>query len=238
MEGFSPVGRAAGSSIVGRGEQAIGRIAGGLKWPQWSEKSEVGKAVGTGMGTRLEQPGPEQGAGRFGTCPPEGSRAMSSEVVAFEPAISASSRLKSTDRSDFETTRWLQPAQAERGAPRPWTRSTINAPAAHRASRSKRMDLITPSPPNATRHARADQSGIRILREMSIRNDHATDDCTDQDTLSRYHLSSRARKIVRRVRLVARPGTDGTGHSHPIPSRSEASGRGARGRITSVGGLA
>ncbi len=149
MEGFSPAGRAAGSSIVGPSGPAIGRIAGGLKWPQWSEESGAENAVGTGMGTCLEQPGPEQGLGRSGPGAFRGSRVMSSEILMDGPAIIASSRLTSRSRSDSETTRWLQTAQAERGAPRPWTRSTINAPAAHRASRSKRMDLITPSPSSA-----------------------------------------------------------------------------------------
>jgi len=55
-----------------------------------------------------------------------------------------SSRLKSSSRSELEETRWLQPAQAERGVQRPWNRSNISAPIPHRPSRSKRMDLIAP----------------------------------------------------------------------------------------------
>jgi hypothetical protein len=143
MEGFCTLGRAAGSSIVRIGGEALGRIARVLKLPHWSKRSESRKTVGTGMGTRLEQPGPEQGAGRLGPC--SSLSGPSAESDADEPlTMRGSSRLKSSNRSEREETRWLQPAQAERGAPRPWNRSSISAPIPHRSSRSKRMDLIAP----------------------------------------------------------------------------------------------
>ena len=67
-------------------------------------------------------------------------------AVRDEPVIRSSSRLKSSRRSDCEVTRWLQPAHADRGAPRPWARSSTSAPIPHRNSRSEPpMDLITTS---------------------------------------------------------------------------------------------
>ena len=42
--------------------------------------------------------------------------------------IRSSSRWKSSRRSDCEVTRWLQPAHADPGAPRPWARSSTSAP--------------------------------------------------------------------------------------------------------------
>jgi hypothetical protein len=143
MEGFCPVGRAAGSSIVRIGGETLGKIARVLTLPHWSKRSESRKTVGTGMGTRLEQPGPEQGAGRFGPC--SSLSGSSAKSVAGEPlAMRASSRLKSSSRSEREETRWLQPAQADRGVQKPWNRSNISAPIPHRPSRSNRMDLIAP----------------------------------------------------------------------------------------------
>jgi hypothetical protein len=143
MEGFCPVGPAAGSSMVRPGGEVLGRIARVLKLPHWSKRSESRKTVGIGMGTRLEQPGPEQGAGCLGPC--SSLSGSSAKSVADEPlAMKASSRLKSSSRSEREETRWLQPAHAERGVQRPWNRSSISAPIPHRPSRSKRMEFITP----------------------------------------------------------------------------------------------
>src|SRR4051794_28179483 len=73
MDGLRPVGRAAGSSIVRRHRERSGKIAGVFKSPQRSEWSVSGVSVESGIGSRLEQPGPEQGAGAFGTSPVWGS---------------------------------------------------------------------------------------------------------------------------------------------------------------------
>jgi hypothetical protein len=144
MEGFCPVGRAIGSSIVRPGGEALGRIAWVFTLPHWSKRSESRKTVGIGMGTRLEQPGPEQGAGRSGPCSSLSGSSVKSVAEDEPPAMKESSRLKSSSRSEREETRWLQPAHAERGAQKPWNRSSISAPIPHRPSRSNRMDPITP----------------------------------------------------------------------------------------------
>ena len=112
MEGFSPAARSAGSSTIRLGGDAIGRIASVVKTPHCSKRSESGMGVGAGTGTRFEQPGPEQGVGCLGP----GSPAGSSESEEGEPLVmSPSSWLILRSRSEFEETRWLQPAQAERG---------------------------------------------------------------------------------------------------------------------------
>jgi hypothetical protein len=83
MEGFCPEGRPAGSSIIRIRGEALLKIARDVKLPHWSTRSESKKTVGTGMGTRLEQPGPEQGAGRFG--PWSSISGSSAESEADEP---------------------------------------------------------------------------------------------------------------------------------------------------------
>jgi hypothetical protein len=84
----------------------MGRIARALRATHWSEPPGPWEAVETGNGTRLEQPGPEQGVGRFGPRSFSGSRAKSSAIAEDEsPTMSASSRLKSTSRSAREETR-------------------------------------------------------------------------------------------------------------------------------------
>jgi hypothetical protein len=58
----------------------------------------------------------------------------------------ASSRWRSRNGSDCESSGWPQPAQAERGAPKPETTKSRNAPVANRASRLARALVITPLP--------------------------------------------------------------------------------------------
>ena len=143
IEGLSPPGRAPGSSTVRQGGEASERGVKRSRTTQRSERSESVTAVGAGMGTRFEQPGPEQGVGRFGPDRFGGAGAVSSTIVAGpRPWISGSRREKSADRPDVETTRWLQLAEAVRAEPRPWTRSSRSAPVPHRLSRSERSGLI------------------------------------------------------------------------------------------------
>ncbi len=137
--------RVGSSAMPSRGD-AEGRMIRTLKAPHWSVPSATCKVVGTGIGTRFEQPGPEQLEGRFGPGSAGGLPYSSSDTEASRSTtMSGSRRPRLESRSDFATTRWLQPAQADRGAPRPWIRSSISAPTPHLVSRSKRMGLITPS---------------------------------------------------------------------------------------------
>lgn len=113
MEGFAPVARSAGSLTVRLGGDTIGSSASAVKTPHWSERSESGMVVGVGMGVRFEQPGPEQGVRCVGPC--STGRSPDSEEDE-SPVMNPSRWLKPMCRSDWEETRWLQPAQAERGA--------------------------------------------------------------------------------------------------------------------------
>jgi hypothetical protein len=60
-------------------------------------------------------------------------------------AISSSSRLMLSNRSECDDTRWLQPAQAERGTPRPWITSSSIAAGPQCVRCLRRLGLITSS---------------------------------------------------------------------------------------------
>jgi len=167
MEGASPAGRTDGPSNVRSGGEATGRIAKVLNTPQWSVRSQPGRAVGTGMGTRREQPGPEHGVGRLGPGVP--ARSADSET-GEPPVMSPSSWLTPISRSGPAETRWLQPAHANRGAPRPWTKSSVTAPIAHRVSRSKRLDFIQPSPSRGRLHALENLTGTDRTEPQTRKN--------------------------------------------------------------------
>ena len=124
MEGFSPAGRSAGLSTVRLGGDTTGSSTSAVKTPHRSERSESGMVVGVGIGARFEQPGPEQGVRCSDLC----SSGVSPETEEDDsPVMSPPSWLKLKCRSDWEETRWLQPAQAGRAIPRPWTKSSISA---------------------------------------------------------------------------------------------------------------
>jgi hypothetical protein len=83
---------------------------------------------------------PEHGSGDEGT--------GSGSDRPAKSKIKGSIREESRPGSVREVTRWLQPAQADPGAEKPWTRRSRKAQVPNRASRLNGMDLIKPLPPS------------------------------------------------------------------------------------------
>lgn len=147
IDGLLPVGRWAGSSIVVDHGDRIGKTAGVFRSPHRSECSASGMIVESGTGSRLEQPGPEQGAGDSGVRPGWRSRPCSAGLQADDPPSS------NTRRSWWIAHRWeriepgwRQPAWAVRDARKPWKRSSSTAAIPQRPHRSKPMRRIEPPP--------------------------------------------------------------------------------------------
>ena len=96
------VGRSVGSSIVRPHGRAAPRDMAACKDTHWSEPSDPGEAVDTGKGTRLEQPGPEQGARRFRPAGSPGPWAGSPAIGEGELPMTRTPRwLKVRGRSEF-----------------------------------------------------------------------------------------------------------------------------------------
>jgi len=94
------------------------------------------EAVDTGNGIRPEQLRPEQGTCLAGAVRSDGEWVEPScGDVRVPETISSSIWWRLENESDHEPTEWLQPAQAERGAPNPWTKRNSKPPAHNRASR-------------------------------------------------------------------------------------------------------
>ncbi len=137
---------------------------------------------------------------------------MLSESEADEPsATRASSRLRSRNRSEFETTRWLQPAQADRGAQKPWTRSSISAPAPHRVRRFDRSGFITTSPPSVDGLPRRIESWNRMPVKCEI-DDQANVPDFDKDNIHGCDGELQAVAIRCRVLFPGQFDFRGVGH--------------------------
>jgi hypothetical protein len=146
MEVFSPVAVGAGSSNVRPVGAVVSRsssVPSGV--PHCCELSNPGEAVEIGKGSRLEQARPEHGLRRAGAS--SGEPVIPSCEWDDDPTMKmASSRWRSRNGSDCESSGCPQPAQAERGEPKPETAKSRSAPAANRASRLNRALVITPLP--------------------------------------------------------------------------------------------
>ena len=94
-----------------------------------SSRQSSAPAGTTGVAGCPEHKAPEQGRGGWGV----GCSSDRSDRLAVSRSISAGSR----PGSEREVTRWLQPAQAEPGAQKPWNTRSTTAPVPILASRLK-----------------------------------------------------------------------------------------------------
>jgi hypothetical protein len=151
MDAFSPAAAGAGSSNVRPAGELVSRLSSAPSGvPHCCELSSPGEAVEIGIGSRLEQDSPEHGLRRAGDS--SGEPVIPSCGWDDDPTMKiASSRWRSRNGSDCESSGWPQPAQAERGAPKPETARSRNAPAANRPSCLTRALVMTPLPQSGER---------------------------------------------------------------------------------------